>query len=58
MRTFPGLNDRTSIININISVWLVSPCEREKIFPHTTRALLESNREVEKVELIALVVLN
>ena len=57
-RTFPGLNNRNSIINLNIPVWLVSSSEREEIFPRTTRTLLESDREVDKVELISLVELN
>jgi hypothetical protein len=57
-RTFPGLNNRNSIINLNISIWLVSSGEREEIFPRTARTLLESDREVDKVELIALAEVN
>jgi len=51
IQTFPGVNNRDSVINHDITIRLVPSSEREKIFPYVSGTFCERNREVDKIEL-------
>ncbi len=56
IQTFPGVNNRDSVINHDITIRLVASSERKKIFPYISGTFRERNREVDKIELYGSVV--
>lgn len=55
-RTFPSIHYRHPIINFDISIRLITSSQREEIFACAARTFLESDGEMNKVELILLAV--